>query len=93
MSRRIVTKDMKKQSKSIHLEKWLWDFSSSVDPCRSGMVKELFLNEIKRGLLEHGLVDQNTLITKEHGELYLKHVMKKQPYLKSVSSSEYNHYR
>ncbi|MFE8700496.1 hypothetical protein ACFYKX_07725 [Cytobacillus sp. FJAT-54145] len=71
MVRRIVPSELKKQSKSIHLEKWVWDFSSELEPCRSAFVKELIIEEIRRGLMKEGLVDEDTRITKEHGDLYL----------------------
>ncbi|MFE8699203.1 hypothetical protein ACFYKX_01065 [Cytobacillus sp. FJAT-54145] len=72
MSRRILNQEMKKQSKSIHLENWIWDLASQLEPCRSAFVKELVLEEVKRELLKKGLVDEDTRIKKEHGDLYLK---------------------
>ncbi|MCA1041899.1 hypothetical protein LCM00_20595 [Bacillus infantis] len=70
MSRRTISREMKKTSKSIHMEEWIWELSGHIQPCRSGAIKELFLDRIRTELVKEGLIDEDAVITKKHGELF-----------------------
>jgi hypothetical protein len=70
MTRRKISREMKKTSKSIHMEEWIWELSAHIQPCRSGAIKELFFDRIRTELLKEGLIEKDAEITKEHGELF-----------------------
>ncbi|WP_264740934.1 hypothetical protein [Cytobacillus firmus] len=77
MGRRQVPQDMRKKSKSIHLEQWIWDLAAQMQPCRSAAIRDLFLAKVKEDLVMAGLAEENTEITSEHASLYIEGILKR----------------
>jgi hypothetical protein len=76
VGRKQVPYEMQKKSKSVHLEQWIWDLAAQMQPCRSAAIRDLFLDKLKLELLEAGLIKEDTNITKEHADLYIKEILK-----------------
>jgi hypothetical protein len=76
VGRKQVPYEMQKKSKSVHLEQWIWDLAAQMQPCRSAAIRDLFLDKLKLELLEAGLITEDTNITKEHADLYIKEILK-----------------
>ncbi|MDM5227635.1 hypothetical protein QUF73_15745 [Cytobacillus sp. NJ13] len=77
MGRRQVSQEMRKMSKSIHLEQWIWDLAAQMQPCRSAAIRDLFLAKVKEDLVMAGLAEENTEITSEHASLYIEVILKR----------------
>ena len=68
---------MMKRPISLNIERWLWDLMAKADPNRSRYIRNLFLDKIRRELIEAGRAKENTIIGKLHGDVYKRYFSRK----------------
>lgn len=55
---------------SLHLESWIWNLVSEIEPNRSRFFKKLVLDKIKQSLMEKDLIEADETIGRNHGKLF-----------------------
>jgi hypothetical protein len=70
MGTRQLDLSSKKVSCSIYLEVWMWDWVDSLEGNRSEFFRNLIKDEIKRELMEQGLMTEEDVVTETLGEVY-----------------------